>query len=83
MDDAEKFLYYHVGLLIIHEFCQGCKTYHFLVKSIQKFFQINKDYSDVLARISAISKYAVLHVKPPLHLHPIHPFKNAIEDRFL
>jgi hypothetical protein len=35
----KKFLLYHVGLLIIHEFCQGCKTYNFLVKSILFFFR--------------------------------------------
>jgi hypothetical protein len=36
----KKFLFYHVGLLIIQEFCLGCKTYHFLVKSIQKSFPV-------------------------------------------
>jgi hypothetical protein len=49
-----QFLFYHVGLLIIHEFCQGCKTYHFLVKSILNIFSRGKRSSDTLVSISAI-----------------------------
>ncbi len=73
-NNFKKCLFYHVGLMIIHEFCQGCKTYHFLVKSIQKnFFRWTRS-SDTLARNSAKSKYAALNVKPSLQpLHPLPP----------
>jgi hypothetical protein len=68
--NLKNYKFYHVGLLIILlNFCQSCKTYHFLVKSILKNFSMKNAptchqtrFRDALARISAIYKYAVLHV---------------------